>query len=108
MSNCDLLGWFKEKYQLTKNKKDILKIKDVFEHFKCSDYFSNLTKNNKRQFNYKYICDYFENNIYTRSYYKDRTSSTINGKACEFRNILLGWIKNVEEEDENDTDELDQ
>lgn len=39
----------------TDNKKDIIKMKDLFNEFKESDYYSNLTKNDKRKYNYTLI-----------------------------------------------------
>ena len=53
----------------TENKKDIITMKELFAEFKESDYYSNLTKNDKRKYNYSCFNDYFATNIFFKKYY---------------------------------------
>ena len=69
--SCQLLPWFKENYELTNNKKDFIKIGDIFELFKNSDTYINMSKYERKKYNKNYFKDYFEKNIVTRKYYKD-------------------------------------
>jgi hypothetical protein len=46
--SCNIVTWFKENYELTEKKDDICKIKDLYEHFTSSMYFSNLLKVEKK------------------------------------------------------------
>ena len=71
--SCQLLPWFKENYELTNNKKDFIKIGDIFELFKNSDTYINMSKYERKKYNKNYFKDYFEKNIVTRKYYKDIT-----------------------------------
>jgi phage/plasmid-associated DNA primase len=67
--SCNILGWFKDNYDKTENKKDIIKMKDLFNDFKESEYYSNLTKNDKRKYNYSFFDNYFSTNIFFKKYY---------------------------------------
>lgn len=67
--SCNILGWFKDNYEETGNSKDIVKLRDVFNTFKESEYYFNLGKNEKRKYNYKYFCNYFETNVFFKKYY---------------------------------------
>ena len=48
----------------TNNKKDIIKLKSIYEMFKVSNYFNNLNKIQKRQNNYKHFIEKLESNIF--------------------------------------------
>ena len=52
----------------TENKGDIIKLKDLFSNFKESDYYHNLTKNDKRKYNYSFFDNYFSTNIFFKKY----------------------------------------
>jgi phage/plasmid-associated DNA primase len=67
--SCNILGWFKDNYDKTDNKTDIIKLKDLFSDFKESDYYDNLTKNDKRKYNYSFFDNYFSTNIFFKKYY---------------------------------------
>ena len=88
--SCQLLPWFKENYELTNNKKDFIKIGDIFELFKSSETYSNMSKYERKKYNKNYFKDYFENNIMTRKYYREKTQYT--------RNILEFWKEKNNEE----------
>ena len=67
--SCNILGWFKDNYDRTEDKKDIIKMRDLFNDFKESEYYSNLTKNDKRKYNYSFFDNYFSTNIFFKKYY---------------------------------------
>ena len=67
--SCNILGWFKDNYDKTENKTDVIKLKDLFNDFKDSDYYHNLTKNDKRKYNYSFFDNYFSTNIFFKKYY---------------------------------------
>lgn len=69
--SCNIITWFKENYEYTKSRKDYVKMKDIYEIFKSSDYFFNLAKNEKRKYNYKYFNDYFMNHVFYSKCYTD-------------------------------------
>ena len=67
--SCNILSWFKDNYILTDNSKDIIKMKELFDDFKSSDYYFYISKSDKRKYNYSYFCKYFKDNIFFRKYY---------------------------------------
>ena len=89
--SCTILPWFKENYEQTKNKKDVIKLKDVFTKFKESTYYFNLSKNDKQTYNYHYFIDFFENNIFFTKFYKERNT--------QYRNFLTNWKPKVDDND---------
>jgi phage/plasmid-associated DNA primase len=90
-SSCALSQWFMDNYQLTKNTNDVTKIKDIFDEFKKSEYYTNLTKYEKRKINHKYFTDYFSTNLSTKKYYKERYQKS----DLNLRNIIIEWKKIV-------------
>lgn len=70
----------------TDDKKDIIKLKDIFEMYKISDQYQNSTKQEKRDFNYKNFCFKLESNIFFRTLIKknkDKIKILINYKINE-------------------------
>lgn len=68
-----MLQWFKDNFQKTDNSKDILKLKNVYQLFKTSEYFNNCNKQQKRDSNYKNFVSKLETNIFLKKYVcKDR------------------------------------
>ena len=53
MDSDELFEWFNEHYELTNNKEHILKMVDVYDLFKSSDFFQEKTKEEKRKLNKK-------------------------------------------------------
>ena len=103
-SSCDILTWFNENYEKTNDEKDILKLKDVFNEFNLSELRSNMTKLEKRRYNYKYMCDYFRQNPFMKNFYKPIYKPS---KNKSFTNILIGWITNEVENETNSQEVLD-
>ena len=87
--SCNILQWFKENFTHTENKKDILKLKDIYDMFCNSGYYSNLTKMEKRKYNKTFFIEHFQTNIFLKKYYCSRTNAT--------SNIIKEWIIKEEE-----------
>ncbi len=105
-SSCELLGWLKEHYEIVENDDKIVHIvslHDAYLLFKESEYYFNLSKQNKRSFTYQYFCTYFSRNICTKKYFKKKYDSTENGVRKQRKNVLINWQKidnAVEESDQ--------
>jgi hypothetical protein len=59
-SSCNILSWFKETFELTKNKDDIIKVKDIYELFTKSFHYDNMTKVERRKYNKSYFVEFIE------------------------------------------------
>ena len=94
--SCNIVSWFKDNYELTTNMKDICKIKQIYDDFSKSNFFDILSKIEKQKYNKKYFFDYLENNQFFKKYYCDR--------YYNLRNILKGWIKIEDNNDDKDDD----
>jgi len=68
MTSDDISEWVNEFYQKTDNSKDIIKLKELFEDFKNSDYYQNFSKADKRKYNYKNFTSQFESNLFLKSF----------------------------------------
>lgn len=69
MSNSDeIFNIVDEILEKTNDKNNIVKIKDLFELTKGTDFYINMTKEQKRNFNYKNFCSKLENNIFLKYY----------------------------------------
>lgn len=90
--SCNIVQWFKDNYDLTKNKKDICKMIDLYHDFSHSMYFTNLTKNQKLKYNKKYFNEYVTTNSFFKQYHEERYDN--------IRNCITCWKKI--EADDND------
>ena len=72
-------------YEITNDKKDFVKINDIFSRYKCGEYYSNLSRRNKRKNNKKCIINkLIENPLYRKFYVK---------RYNKIRHILRGLKK---------------
>lgn len=86
--SCLLLPWFKENYQFTSDKKDYIKVIEIYEDFKNSEMYYNMSRYEKKKFDKNYFINYFETNILTRKYYKVRHNN--------YRNVITEFTKTIE------------
>ena len=86
--SCNLVGWFKDNYEFTGDKTDILKIREIYDNLTDSIYFYNLTKYEKQKYNRSYFTNYVETNIFFKKYYKVREAYN--------RNFISQWTKKEE------------
>ncbi len=63
--------WFITKYQSGTNE-DLVQVKEVYEKFKHSELWENMTKKEKRKNTYKVFCDYLQQSVNFKIFYKDR------------------------------------
>lgn len=93
LANSDeLLGWFESKYEKTKNNKDTIKLKSIYEEYKNGDYFNNLNKQQKRNDNYKNFIEQFRTNMFLKKY-------LIQEKETYY---IKNYIKIIEDDDNDD------
>ena len=81
--SCNIPAWFKENYECTNNTDDICKIKDLYDFFTCSDFFKNLTRNEKRKYNKSFFDEFITSDDFLSKYHKDRHNTV--------RNCIVGW-----------------
>ncbi len=90
--SCNIVQWFKDNYEMSPDPKDICKIKDIFVKFIESDYYQNLTKQEKRRYNKTFFVDYIESNIFLKKYYMLRYNI--------YTNVIKGWREKKNDDDE--------
>lgn len=79
--SCNIVEWFKDTF--IANNDSYVTVKDIYELFKISDFYCNLSKHNKAIYTKKYISNYIENNIFFRRYYAERYNN--------IRSVIKGW-----------------
>lgn len=95
-SNDEVKTWFDVRYEKTDDKTAVVQLKELYEQFKESDLWSNMSKREKREMNYKGFIEYMETNLHFRKYYKDRcVAKEICEKygATQMRNVIVGFIE---------------
>jgi len=69
MQNSDTIFEFIDEIAIrTTNKKDTIKVKHLYEAFKDSQFYENLTKNEKKNYTYKQFNLQFSNNLFLKRY----------------------------------------
>ena len=97
MDSDELYEWFGEEYELTNNKDDILKMKDVYSLFKESEFFCSKTKEEKRKLNYKGFISSIDKSVaFQGKYYNDMKK--INGIVYTERLIKFKVKDKTEDE----------
>jgi P4 family phage/plasmid primase-like protien len=89
----DIYSWFQDVYEKTENINESIPIplSDIYDVFNYSDYFRNMSKNDKRKYNKKYFVEKIENNLFLRRFIKQRKSC--HNKIKLNTNSLIGWQK---------------
>jgi len=67
--SCDIISWFKDTFELTENKDDTLKVKDIYNIFTKSTHYENMTKTERKKYNKTYFVNYFETNKFFLKYF---------------------------------------
>ena len=97
----DFYGWWSDKF--VKDESSIVPFGAVWDVFKESDYFNNLTKNEKRRYNQKRLKEVILGNMFLKEHLKKR-SRIYNGtlltgdSICGYR--IQGWESTLEDVDE--------
>lgn len=94
LNSCEgVTMYFKDNYKHTGNENDIVKVNDIYNEYKFTDDYINMDKKQKARVNVKYIYNLMSKkyNVYERK--------QIKGK--QYKNIILGYSKIIEETEEN-------
>jgi len=92
--SCELMQWILDTYEKTDDFKDIVTVKEIYELFKNSEYYNNLSKNEKRKNNVKSFIERIRDNVFLRKHFYDRKK--IDG--IDYRNIICGFKEQVSED----------
>ncbi|AYV84787.1 MAG: DNA primase [Hyperionvirus sp.] len=92
--SSNLLGWITESYEKTTNQLDIVKLAEMYKIFQSSEYYNNLSKADKRKYNYKTFVQEIEENQFIKKYYIER--KRING--VDYRSILTNFKIKIEQD----------
>jgi len=65
----DIIIWFTDTFKLTKNNNDIIKVKDIYDIFKQSTYYKNMTKLDRIKYNKTFFVNFIETNHFFIKYY---------------------------------------
>lgn len=91
-------NWFNSEYEKTDDKNDMVKIKDIWLYYQNSNYYQNLTKQDKREHNQKwFLAEKIKKNLALRKYFKER----LDRNKTTFRNILTNY-KKIENDDDDE------
>jgi len=90
-NNDDFLNWFNDNYEQTNKSTDFINVKDVYNMYKDSDLFINLSKVDKRRNNYKKFCETISTHIELRKKYNEKYRYSINGKQSSSIRALIGY-----------------
>jgi phage/plasmid-associated DNA primase len=110
--SCNIVQWFKDNYE--QNNENVCKLKDVFDEFTKSEYYSNLNKMEKRKYNKTYFIDYFQTNIFLKKYFfmqnsvysikgwtlkNNRNENTLNKYNVDvYSKISIEWLNYLSKE----------
>jgi hypothetical protein len=94
----DFVNWFYSLYEKTEQAHSYIKMKDVYNAYRSSDLFDNLSKKDKRKNNYDKMNKDVKENPTLRVHFCPRKE--IQGK--NLTNILMGHRVKIEEVDEED------
>ena len=96
--NDNIYNWVLEKYELTTDKEDVIKVKDMYEEYKKSDEYQNTYKKDRK------TLKTFTSEIITHKYLKSKYIDVLQDKFLEskykckkMRSVLIG-IKQQKEE----------
>lgn len=86
----DFFGWFQDRYELG-GADDFLRVKDVLELYKRSDYYMCLSKFQQRKTILKWMVSEIGSNPNLRVYFSARHRPTIDGHRLDITNAIVGW-----------------
>jgi P4 family phage/plasmid primase-like protien len=90
----DIYDWFKNYFENGDIKKDIIRINDdIFPIFSSSDFYNNMTKQNRRDYNAHYFNEKIMKNKFLQEYIKKK-GTTFNKKQLDV-DCIIGWKKKV-------------
>lgn len=94
-SSDDLFDWFSNTFE--KNDDNILSFGEIYDVYKTSSYFTNLSKKSQREQNRSKFITMIENNLFLKDDIKRRDKS-YNGKQLR-KDCIVGWMLKKDDED---------
>jgi len=86
LGSDEMYGWMMENYETTADNSEYVKVKDVFDLYKASDLYSNLTKLEKRNLNKKAFSELISNHIVLKRQFRNNPSR-VGGKVVDCERI---------------------
>ena len=71
LGSDEMYGWMMENYEATADNSEYVKVKDVFDLYKASDLYSNLTKLEKRNLNKNAFSELISNHIVLKRQFRN-------------------------------------
>jgi len=102
LGSDEMYGWMMENYEAADNS-EFVKLKDVFNLYKASDLYSNLTKLEKRNLNKNAFSELISNHIVLRRQFRNNKVK-INGKTVDCERIHGLKLKPPDDCDTDDED----
>ena len=99
LGSDEMYGWMMENYE-TADHAEFVKLKDVFDLYKASDLYSNLTKLEKRNLNKKAFSDLIANHIVLKKQFRNNMIR-VGGKVVDCERIHGLKLKGDESDDED-------
>ena len=101
LKNNEFYNWINEIYEKVDNPSiyDYIKVKDIYNLWKTSDYYINMTKEQKRKAQFKYfIDDYIKDNMELKAFYiKNYQKYENNKRVIKTDNVIIGFKKKPKE-----------
>jgi len=101
LGSDEMYSWVMENYAHTEDKAQLIKLKDMFELYKSSDLYSNLTKLEKKNLNKKAFSELISGHIVLKKMFADGPAK-IDGKVVNCERIHGLKRKPPEDCDEDD------
>ncbi len=105
--NDNVYNWVKENYEMTTNKEDVVRIKDMYEEYKKSDEYQNAYKKDRK------TLKTFSVEIITHKRLKSKYVEKLQDKFIQtkydsqcMRNVLIGVIKHEEKSIKKEEDQI--
>lgn len=95
------MNWFNSEYEKTTEKADYIKVNNIYTNYCHSEFYYNLTKQQKRDNNLTAFREKVSTNLSLRLFYKEEYQPYVNGKQIKVRNILTNYKVRVEQTDES-------
>jgi phage/plasmid-associated DNA primase len=109
LNNDDMYNWFIDNYEKVDNPSDYdyVSIKDIYELWKESDLYSNMSKANKRKANMKHFkqSNILENNEMKKYYVEEYQKYKDGKRIVNKKSVLVNWKKKTNCKINIDSDE---
>jgi len=97
LDNDDMYNWFIDNYEKTDDKTAFLKIKTIYDLWKTSDLYNNMSKSSKRKANMKnFKQNHILDNNEMKKYYIEDSSRMVGEKKITIKRSLVGWKEKTE------------